>query len=163
MYTDGAYTHTIDIGGYGIVIINNKPKEGERAMRCSMGNYRSTNSFRMEVMSIIKALEHVHDVTVLIYNDALPSMKAFFKGNSKSHSDLFKYYTGVIERRRIYVDYAWVKGHSGDTYNEMANYLAQQAVYLKINRPRVDVGVKPYRKIITKEGKVQFIVNSVKR
>ena len=146
MYTDGAYRHTSDVGGYGAIILNNKD-DGEKAMRCIMGTYKRTNSFRMEIMSIIKALECVHDANVLLYNDALPAMRLLNKKiKNEAHEDLWKYYEGVITRRRISVDFVWVKGHSGDTYNEIADYIAQKAVNIATESPRDDIPSNPWRR-----------------
>lgn len=128
VYTDGASRGNPGPGGYGIILMS-----GDRRKEMSEGFRRTTNN-RMELMSVIVALEslkgHGHHVT--IYSDSkyvVDSInqkwvfgweKKDFKG--KKNADLWKRFLEIYPKHHVHMK--WVKGHSDNPYNERCDELA---------------------------------------
>ncbi|PCJ88198.1 MAG: ribonuclease HI [Flavobacteriales bacterium] len=142
MYTDGAAQGNPGNGGYGLVLIS-----GRHRKELSQG-YRFTTNNRMELLSVIVALEALKkqgcDVTV--YSDSKYVVDAVEKGwvfgwqkkgfKKKKNPDLWVRFLKVYPKHRV--KFVWVKGHAGNPLNERCDELAVAAA--ESNNLLVDEG-----------------------
>jgi len=131
IYTDGACSGNPGPGGWAAIIIYN----GIEKMVC--GGEEFTTNNRMELLAAIKALEALkRSCKIDLYTDStyvrsgvLEWMSGWKKKgwkNSKNQEvknlDLWQ---ELDELQALHtIDWHWVKGHSGDKYNDKVDYLA---------------------------------------
>ncbi len=142
-YTDGACKGNPGKGGYGIVM---RIAEKNYEKRFSEG-YRLTTNNRMELMAVINCFKKLknNENSITIYTDSKYVSNAINQNwleNWKKRSfknvknvDLWKEFMAISKNYNFKME--WVKGHSGNTYNEIADQLAvkaSQAKNLKIDR-----------------------------
>ena len=147
-YTDGSARPNPGIGGYGVVLI-------DREFRKELsGGFQRTNSSRMELMAVVKALEFLRQpASITIYCDCsyiVDSVQAGWllgwvkrgwllkSGKPVKHSDLWKRYLRAASKHKVVLKQ--VQGHSGIPENERCDVLAGNATRLK-NLP-LDSGYK---------------------
>jgi ribonuclease HI len=135
VYTDGSALGNPGPGGYGIVLM-----AGKFYKEVSVG-YRHTTNNRMELLSVIVALEMIKssEANVLICSDSkyvvdsvdkkwvFGWQKKGFKG--KKNVDLWKRFLEVYPKHNV--TFKWVKGHAGNKYNEICDQLAVAAANSK--------------------------------
>jgi ribonuclease HI len=118
IHTDGACKGNPGPGGWGTVIEQNGNQQ-----RLSGGEPQTTNN-RMEMTAVIKGLEAVDPAaTVLISSDSTYVINTMTKGwKRKVNHDLWDQLDRLVKGRDV--SWRWVRGHSGDRGNEMADSLA---------------------------------------
>ena len=137
VYTDGACAGNPGNGGWGVYIeLNNK------SVKLS-GSEESTTNNRMELKAVIEALKYVNDETKLvIFTDSKYVMQGIqewiknwkinnWKTSQKKpvkNKELWQELDELVSNRTI--EWQWVKGHSGDFGNEMADKLATSAIII---------------------------------
>ena len=131
IYTDGAAKGNPGKGGYGVIMLSGKHRK-----EISEGFVRTTNN-RMELLSVIVALESIKVVPskVTIFSDSKYVVDAVEKQwvfgwekknfAKKKNPDLWQRFLKVY--RRHHVKFIWVKGHAGNTFNEICDQLAVAA------------------------------------
>ncbi len=131
IYTDGSARGNPGPGGYGVVLIS-----GKRRKELSQG-YRLTTNNRMELLSVIVALEALKaeccDVTV--YSDSKYVVEAVEKGwlqewvrkdfKKKKNVDLWLRFLEIYKKHRV--RFVWVKGHANNAENNVCDKLAVEA------------------------------------
>ena len=141
IYTDGACVGNPGPGGWAaIVLLENEKKE-------LFGGERLTTNNRMELIAAIKGLEfcakedekqpslkhikiftdstYVKDgITVWINSWEKNNWKTADKKNVKN-VDLWKKLKELVKRNPV--EWKWVKGHSNDPMNDLADELAKKA------------------------------------
>lgn len=131
IYTDGSSIGNPGNGGYGIVLMS-----GKHYKELQQG-YRKTTNNRMELLAVIVALETLkgEDYSVNIYSDSKYVIDAIekkwvwgwqrkgFKG--KKNSDLWIRFLKIYPKHKV--SFNWVKGHSGNKYNEICDKLAVES------------------------------------
>jgi ribonuclease HI len=136
LYTDGACSGNPGPGGWACVLIF-----GESKRRISGYENHTTNN-KMELMSVIKGLEQLNrPLSVLIITDSQYVKNAFTsgwienwqkngwktkKGDSVKNQELWLK-LNFLQKKHI-LSWQWVKGHSGNNYNEMCDHLAKNAI-----------------------------------
>jgi ribonuclease HI len=132
IYTDGSSRGNPGPGGYGTILI----WKGVRK-ELSKGYRRTTNN-RMELMSVIAALESLtrKGLNIVIYSDSQYVVKAVqegwlknwirtdFKGGKKN-GDLWRRYHELSAHHHI--SFVWVKGHASNPLNNRCDELATEA------------------------------------
>lgn len=135
LYTDGACSGNPGPGGWGALLIS-----GPHEKKLCGGESPTTNN-RMEMMAAIKGLEAIKEssdvilitdsvylkngITQWIHNWKKKNWRTAAGGEVKN-VDLWKELEIAIERHNI--EWRWVKGHSGDYGNEMADALANEGL-----------------------------------
>ena len=132
IYTDGAARGNPGPGGYGAILMW-KGESKEIA-----GGYKHTTNNRMELMSVIAALETLNrtGLHIEIYSDSKYVVQALnegwlekwiktdFKGGKKN-KDLWTKFYALYKLHEI--KFIWVKGHADNPYNQRCDELATTA------------------------------------
>ena len=136
IYTDGACSGNPGIGGWGIVILELK----KEPIFLNGGNDNTTNN-QMELTAAIQALKYFEDrEKITLFTDSqyvkngIESWINNWKKNgwktaSKKpvkNKELWMALDTVISKHEI--EWHWVKGHSGDENNEIADQLARKYI-----------------------------------
>jgi len=140
IYTDGACDpNPGGPGGYGIVMTrSDKRKE-------ISGGFRSTTNNRMEIYAAIKGLESLKMACkVTLYSDSKYLVNAMTEGwvqhwrendwwrNKQEKAvniDLWEKLLSLCEVHQI--EFKWVRGHDGNSFNERCDYLSITALKQK--------------------------------
>jgi ribonuclease HI len=132
LYTDGGADPNPGTGGWAAILID--PASG-KAKEISGGEPRTTNN-RMELTAAIRGLEALkRPCRVHLFTDSLYLRKGITewlpgwitrgwrrKAGELQNEDLWRRLAELIERHEVHWD--WVRGHSGNRWNERADELA---------------------------------------
>ncbi|MDC0628352.1 ribonuclease HI [Pelagibacteraceae bacterium] len=136
VYTDGACSGNPGPGGWGAVIFD----ERERQMNIS-GKVKDTTNNRMELMAPIMALKKIKSKSdIVIFTDSTyvkngitDWIKKWEKNGWESsnkkpvkNKDLWIRLNDLCQKNEVV--WKWVKGHSNNKYNNLADELATQAI-----------------------------------
>ena len=136
VYTDGACSGNPGIGGWGVVILENNKDE-----TCLNGGHENTTNNRMELTAAIEALKNFQNrekITLITdskyVKDGIQSWIQNWKKNGwktttkkpVKNKELWIELDELIAKHII--TWKWVKGHTGNKYNEKADYLARQCI-----------------------------------
>ncbi|MFM1963735.1 MAG: hypothetical protein RLZZ172_2580 [Bacteroidota bacterium] len=132
IYTDGAARGNPGRGGYGAILM------WKGAVKEISKGYKFTTNNRMELMSVIAALESLTrtGLHIEVYSDSKYVVQAVserwldkwiatdFKGGKKN-KDLWTKYHQLAKEHQI--KFIWVKGHASNPYNQRCDELATSA------------------------------------
>ena len=136
IYTDGACSGNPGIGGWGVVILEKNNNE-----ICLNGGNNNTTNNRMELTAAIEALknfqnrENITLVTDSKYvKDGIQSWIENWKKNGwktagkkpVKNKELWEELDLQISKHNI--SWEWVKGHTGEIFNEKADFLARRFI-----------------------------------
>ena len=118
IHTDGACKGNPGQGGWGAVI----EQDGNQTI-ISGGQPHTTNN-RMEMTAVIKGLEAIDPhAPVLISSDSTYVINTMTKGwKRKANHDLWEQLDRLVKGRDV--SWRWVRGHSGERGNELADSAA---------------------------------------
>jgi len=135
IYADGACSGNPGAGGFGVVLLH-----PHKRLELSKG-FRKTTNNRMELMAVIQGLSSLKKrCHVTIYSDSQYIVNSMTRGwakkwqangwkrNSKEralNSDLWQELLTLCEEHEV--EFKWIKGHHGNTENEICDRLATQA------------------------------------
>ncbi len=135
IYTDGACLGNPGPGGYGVVLLH-----GEHRKELCGGFARTTNN-RMELLACIRGLEALkYPCDVSLYSDSRYVVDGISKGwaarwrrnnwmrtrtEQALNADLWQRLLELTERHKV--RFHWVRGHAGNTENEVCDRLATTA------------------------------------
>lgn len=124
VYTDGAYSPSINVGGIGFVIL----KDNKVVAQFSKA-YKNTTNQRMEQLAVAIALESIKEAnSIQVYSDSAYVVNTYNCGwKRKSNLDLWLRIDKQL-KRLANVSFHHVKGHSNDEYNEKCDFFAREAV-----------------------------------
>ena len=132
IYTDGACLGNPGPGGWAALIIENHQE------KIFSGNHEMTTNNRMELLAVIKALESInHLLEITIHTDSKYVIDGItswinnwkvndWKGSNNTpvkNIDLWKRLDRSVQKNKI--KWIWVKGHSGNIYNEKVDEIAR--------------------------------------
>jgi ribonuclease HI len=135
IYTDGACRQNPGPGGWGAMLV-----AGDKVKKIFGGEPDTTNN-RMELMAAIAALESLkRSCQLTLYTDSIYVLKGITewmdnwkKRNWKTsarkpvkNADLWQRLDLAVAKHDI--NWVWVKGHSGNTGNEIADQLANRGI-----------------------------------
>ncbi len=135
IYTDGACSGNPGIGGWGVVILDNK-----REILLNGGDQLTTNN-KMELTAAIKALEYFEiKEDLVIYTDSKyvkDGIESWIKNWKKNgwktttkkivkNKELWMQLDNLIHKHNV--KWKWVKGHAGLEFNEKADELARKYI-----------------------------------
>lgn len=135
IYTDGACRGNPGPGGWGAVLYY-----GNHVRECYGGEADTTNN-RMELTAAIEGLKALKEpCRVILYTDSKYVMQGieqwlagWIANNWRTaarkpvkNQDLWMALD--LQRQRHQVEWHWVKGHSGNAGNELADQLANQGI-----------------------------------
>ena len=132
VYTDGSARGNPGPGGFGIVMLS---EEGHRKEVAK--GYRMTTNNRMELLSVIVALEmlKIKPMTVTVYSDSKYVVDSVEKKwvfgwekkyfNNKKNPDLWRRFFRIYREHNV--RFVWVKGHANNVENERCDKLAVAA------------------------------------
>ena len=136
IYTDGACSGNPGPGGWGAVIFDN-----DNNQKNISGNERDTTNNRMELTAPIMALKKIKTASeITIYTDSTYvkngitewinnwKINGWKNANKKpvKNKDLWIELDSLCKDNLI--TWKWVKGHSNDKYNNLADELATKAI-----------------------------------
>lgn len=120
LYTDGACSGNPGKGGWGCIAIDN-----DKEYTLSGYDDNTTNN-RMELNAVIEGLKKFPNYNkYIIYSDSKYVIN-FCTGiwkKLKTNHDLWLILRDLVKGKNIC--WLWVKGHSGDKYNDIADKLAK--------------------------------------
>ena len=136
IYTDGACSGNPGPGGWGAVILNQ-----DNNQKNISGKENDTTNNRMELMAPIMSLKKIEpNSEITIYTDSTYVKNGItewikrwkkneWKGANKKpikNKDLWIKLDNLCKNKKII--WKWVKGHSNNKYNNLADELATQAI-----------------------------------
>ena len=137
IYTDGACLGNPGPGGWAYLYYLNNKKI------FSSGGEKNTTNNRMELTAAIKSLQNIsnahhvilHTDSKYLINGAKEWLEKWKLNNWKSSSkqkvkniDLWKQLDELLQSHNV--DWTWIKGHSGDRFNEEVDEMARNEASL---------------------------------
>jgi ribonuclease HI len=135
IYTDGACSGNPGKGGWGAILLY---KEHQKEIS---GCLAQTTNNQMELMAVIEALKIVKKtIEIIIYTDSIYVKDGITKwifnwkkngwrtANKKPVKNLELWQELDLLAANHQITWKWVKGHSGNKYNEVADQLAVNAI-----------------------------------
>ena len=136
IYTDGACSGNPGPGGWGAVIFDEKKRQQNIS-----GKEKDTTNNRMELMAPIMALKKIKSKSdVVIFTDSTYvkngitewikkwEKNGWISSNKKAvkNKDLWIKLNVLCQKNEVL--WKWIKGHSNNKYNNLADELATQAI-----------------------------------
>ena len=136
IYTDGACSGNPGPGGWGAVIFDQRDNQKNIS-----GSEKDTTNNRMELLASIMALKKIKTYSeIIIYTDSIYVKKGItewvlkwkkndWKNSKKKpvkNKDLWLKLINLCEKNKV--SWRWVKAHSTNKYNNLADALATQAI-----------------------------------
>lgn len=122
VYTDGSCSPNPGRGGWAFIAIFED--ENNIYEFIDFGKEQKTTNNRMELTAVIEALKAFSAEKFTIFSDSLYVINcAMGKWKKNKNIDLWKKYDKISHEKDIV--FIWVKGHSGDKYNEKVDKLAK--------------------------------------
>lgn len=131
IYTDGSSRGNPGPGGYGIIL-----RAGPHYKEMSAG-YRLTTNNRMELLSVIVALETLKNPgsQVVVFSDSKYVVDSITKGwvfgwvkkdfKDKKNRDLWERFLRIYPKHKV--QFRWIRGHNDHPQNERCDQLAVAA------------------------------------
>lgn len=134
-YVDGSFDSSTNIYGTGVVILKNGKKIEEIYKQGSDSRFISSYQIAGEVIGALEAIKWVKRnglSHLTIYYD-YEGIEKWATGIWNANKPISQYYVETFKRVSKDIDIAFekVKAHSGNYYNELADFLAKKATKVK--------------------------------
>lgn len=125
IYVDGACEPNPGVGGWGVVMLYGS------VTKIASGRVERATNQTMEITAALEALRRLKKpCRVSIVSDSKYLINcATGEWKINANSELWREYFDVAKPHDI--TYQWVKGHSGNEWNERADELAVEAIYAR--------------------------------
>lgn len=128
LYSDGSCLGNPGPGGFAAIAVT----QDNRTLATSVGGHRLTTNNRMEVKAAIVGLDTLvaltEDLAVVVWSDSQYLIGTMTKGwRRRTNHDLWDELDRAVAQFPRGVTFEWVRGHSGDLYNERCDKLANGA------------------------------------
>ena len=123
IYTDGAYSRQHDEGAFAYVMLDAMQ---EKVVKQGAWKIQRETNNRAELKAIIAAIYHLPQEakSVKVVSDSQYALNTLSgRWGRNANKDLFDKFEEIIANHPIDIFYEWVKGHSGDIYNEICDQL----------------------------------------
>lgn len=155
-YVDGSFDSTTNIYGSGIVILKNGKKMEEISKQGSDERFISSYQIAGEIFGALEAIKWVkrkHLSHLTIYYD-YEGIEKWATGVWNANKPISQYYVETFKKasKEINVIFEKVKAHSGNNYNELADYLAKKATKIKQDYNKESDDYKIEEQFIQTEG-----------
>lgn len=141
LFCDGSCLNNPGIGGWAYILMYKK-EDGQMYMKKDCGYMEYTTNNQMEMLALIKGLNAikkipscidvytdsrylVDGVTIWMHNWALNGWKVSKSNTAIKNKDLWQEIFHLYSMHDISMN--WVKGHSGNKYNEECDKMAKMA------------------------------------
>lgn len=133
IYTDGGYSMKRDEGAFAFVILENG-----KIVKTGSKKVTGESNQRCEIKAIMNAVYNLPDgASAEVVTDSQYSIGVLDTKNSGWHPnanlDLVTKWYDLVREKGVSVSFRWVKGHSGDPYNEMCDRMCDDAVGYDLN------------------------------
>lgn len=142
IYTDGSWNKEKDVGGWAFVIADHK------GLKFKKGSKKGTTNNQMELIAVLNALEYavrkqLREVEILtdsmyVLNGIEKYVETWEANNwmglsgekikYKSQWKRILFTLDKIKKNNFSVKFSKIKGHSGNSLNELADILAREAI-----------------------------------
>ena len=119
IYTDGHCEPNPGPGGWGVVML-----QDGRVYEEIRGYDPATTNNRMEIKAIIEGIKSVpYGLSVTVFSDSQLAINVLSgKWQARANLDLVEPGIALVNNRSV--EWRWVKGHSGEKWNDRADRLA---------------------------------------
>ena len=127
VYTDGAYSQQHSEGAFAYIMLDGNHNEVKRLSRKI---WNETNN-RAELKAIIAALYHLPEdaKNVCVVSDSQYALNTLFgTWCRRANHDLFDIADKIMNERGFHIVPSWVKGHSGNVYNEQCDRMCTEVL-----------------------------------
>ena len=122
IYTDGSCYPNPGPGGWAAILIYGKEQ------KIVQGNQEPTTNNRMEMMAVLKALHCLkRPCNIDLYTDSnlvIGWLQHGWSRNIPAIDRVYKQIQPLLQQHKV--KFHWVKGHSGDLYNDLVDERAMQ-------------------------------------
>lgn len=128
LYTDGAFSRKHNEGAFAYVMLD---ANGNVVKKLAKKITDETNN-RAELKAIIAGIYLLPQDAekVKVISDSQYALNTLFGGWSRNaNDDLFKIFDDIMSKRtNLNIEWEWVRGHSGNEYNEMCDKMRNDAL-----------------------------------
>lgn len=136
VYVDGSYDKNTKVYGYGMVIITNTVTLQKKGSGIDTeGVWNVAGEVAGAIRAIEYALENSYNKLTICHD--YEGIQKWADGEWKAKKMISKNYVDVVRNARnsgLEISFRKIKAHSGNTYNELADSLAKEAVVSGKNR-----------------------------
>lgn len=132
IYTDGGYSQKHNIGAFAHVILS---KDGIIVSKMAKKIVNETNN-RAELKAILSGIYNLPNDAkkVCIISDSQYALKTCSKvWGRNTNIDLFEWLDMYLDGVSLDITFKWVRGHSGNKWNEMCDQMCNEAAGIDLN------------------------------
>lgn len=130
IWTDGGYSISNGVGAYAFLVLQGNEEVYRNAERVE----KSTNN-RCELLAIINAVRLLPDhCSATIYTDSQYCIGVLTgQYRRRKNTDILDDWDIIVASKGLDIEFEWVKGHSGNKYNELCDELCNEAAGCDLN------------------------------
>ena len=123
IYSDCGYHLGRNEGAYAYIILRGEQIVGKKAVA-----FTHETSNRGELMAVIDAVDSCpHGARLEVRSDSQYVVNTLSgEWRHRTNDDLFVRWKKLVARKKLKITLTWVRGHSGDKYNEMCDAMCDE-------------------------------------